>query len=89
MELRKRAFGVAFGVVWGLVILLGTWFIVIKGTEGLMISKLSTFYIGYSSSFAGGIIGFIYGFVTGFIAGFLFAWIYNMANKFISKKKTA
>jgi hypothetical protein len=87
MELRKRALGIAFGVVWGLVILLGTWVIVIKGTEGLMISKLSTFYIGYSSSFIGGIIGFLYGFVTGFIAGFIIAWIYNLVNKSISKKK--
>jgi tetrahydromethanopterin S-methyltransferase subunit G len=88
MELRKRAFGIAFGAVWGLVILFGTWFIVIKGTQGLMISKLSTFYIGYSSSFIGGIIGFLYGFVTGFIAGFLIAWIYNLANKMIFKQKT-
>jgi fructose-specific phosphotransferase system IIC component len=53
-----------------------------------MISKLSTFYIGYSSSFIGGIIGFLYGFVTGFIAGFLIAWIYNLANKMIFKQKT-
>jgi tetrahydromethanopterin S-methyltransferase subunit G len=87
MELRKRALGIAFGVVWGLIILLGTWFIVIKGTQGLMISKLSTFYIGYSSSFLGGIIGFLYGFVTGFVAGFLIAWVYNLAVKSFAKTK--
>jgi len=88
MELRKRAFGIAIGVVWGLAILFGTWFIIVVGARGEMISKLSTFYFGYSTSFVGGIIGLLYGFVTGFIAGFLIAWIYNLANKFFSKPKT-
>lgn len=89
MPLGKRALGVACGLVWGLIILLVTWLIVIKGTEGYTISKLQTFYLGYTSSFVGGIIGFLYGFVTGFIIGFLIAWIYNLVNNTLSKKKVA
>jgi hypothetical protein len=83
MELRKRALGIAFGLVWGLIIMLGTWLLVIMGARGEMMSKLSSFYFGYSTSFIGGIIGMLYGFVTGFIAGFLIAMIYNWVNKSI------
>jgi hypothetical protein len=86
MELGKRAFGTAFGVVWGLIILLGTWYIWIAGVKGEMISKLSTFYYGYSTSFIGGIVGLLYGFVTAFIAGFIIAWIYNLVNKSFKPK---
>lgn len=85
MLLGKRAFGVSCGMVWGLVIMIGTWFILLRGAPGEMISKLSTFYIGYSSSFVGGIVGFIYGFITGFVGGFLIAFFYNLAQKKISK----
>ena len=88
MELRKRAFGIACGLVWGLIILFGTWYIYIAGVKGEMISKLSTFYKGYSTSIIGGIIGLIYGFVTAFIAGFVIAWIYNISIKLFSKSKT-
>ena len=88
MELGKRALGIAFGSVWGLTVLLGTWFILALGAQGDMISRLSTFYVGYSTSFVGGIIGLLYGFVTGFIGGFLIAWVYNMAYKSFSKPKT-
>ncbi len=84
MQLGKRAFGISCGIVWGLVIMLGTWFILLRGTPGEMISKLSTFYIGYSTSFIGGIIGFIYGFITGFIGGFVIAFLYNFAQKKIA-----
>ncbi len=86
MELRKRAFGIAIGLIWGLIILLGTWYILIVGAQGDMITKLSTFYRGYSTSFVGGIIGFIYGFISGFVAGFLIAWIYNLVNKSMKPK---
>lgn len=43
MDLCKRAFGVTVGVVWGLAILLRTWFILVVGARVEMISKLSTF----------------------------------------------
>jgi hypothetical protein len=87
MELRKRAFGLSVGLIWGLTIMLGTWFILLRGSPGDMFSKISTFYIGYSTSFLGGIVGFLYGFVTGFIAGVLFAWLYDFFCKMLYKPK--
>jgi hypothetical protein len=85
MLLGKRAFGISCGLIWGLVIMIGTWFILLRGAPGEMISKLSTFYIGYSTSFLGGVVGFIYGFITGFVGGFLIALFYNLTQKKISK----
>lgn len=87
MQLGKRAFGVACGVVWGLVILFGTWFIVFVGAGGQMFSRLSVFYRGYTTSIVGGLIGFVYGFITGFIIGFFIALIYNFVYKSLSKAK--
>lgn len=86
MELRKRALGIAFGLVWGLAVMLGTWLLILFGSPGSTIAKLGVFYRGYSYTFVGGIIGFIWGFVDGFICGFLVAWIYNVVNKSIKPK---
>jgi len=86
MELRKRALGVAFGLVWGLAIMLGTWWLLLFGQSGEIMGRISKFYLGYSFSFVGGIVGFIWGFVDGFIGGFLIAWIYNLVNKSIKPK---
>ncbi|GIK59802.1 MAG: hypothetical protein HND39_03360 [Ignavibacteriota bacterium] len=85
MQLRKRAFGLAVGLFWGLLILLGTWFLLLRGSPGEVFSKASSFYIGYSYSFGGAIIGFIYGFVTGFIAGIFIAWLYEVFCKMLYK----
>ena len=88
MDIRKRALGIAFGTVWGLAMLLGTWWILIIGAKGDIFSKAGVFYLGYTLSWFGGLIGFIWGFIYGFIAGFLIGWIYNLVNKSI-KAKTA
>jgi hypothetical protein len=87
MELRKRALGVAVGLVWGLSVMVVTWWLLIRGTPGEFISKLSSIYLGYSYTWGGAVIGFLWGFIDGFIGGFLIAWIYNLVNKFISQKK--
>lgn len=88
MELRKRNLGFALGLVWGLAVMLGTWWLLYWGSPGEIIAKLSGFYWGYTYSFAGGIIGFIWGFIYGFIGGVLIAWFYNLSFK-IFKHKTA
>ncbi len=81
MELRKRALGISVGLIWGLTILLGTWWLLLRGNTGNIVSKLGAIYIGYTFSWGGAIIGFIWGFVDGFIAGFLIAWFYNIFSK--------
>lgn len=88
MDLRKRNLGLALGLVWGLAVMLGTWWLMFMGSPGVTISKLSGFYFGYTFSFVGSIIGFIWGFIDGFICGFLIALFYNLGNK-IFKFKTA
>ena len=89
MELKKRAFGLAIGLFWGLVMLLGTWILLLRGSPGEIFSKASSFYIGYSYSWDGAIIGFIWGFVTGFIAGVFIAWLYDVFCKMLYKEKLA
>ncbi len=90
MELRKRAVGMALGLVWGLAIMFGTWWLLIGGYKGELISKLSQFFIGYSYSWGGAVIGFVWGFVDEFIAGVLIAWFYDLFCKiFYKSKKTA
>lgn len=90
MELRKRALGMALGLVWGLAIMLGTWWLLILGARGEIISKLTAFYPGYSYSWGGAVIGLLWGFVYGLIAGVLIAWFYDLFCKiFYNSKKTA
>ena len=84
MELNKKAAGLTAGILWGLTVMLVTWFLLFVGSPGALISKIGVIYRGYSYSFIGGIVGLIWGFVDGFICGWLFAWIYNM---FAASKK--
>ena len=86
MELRKRNLGFALGMIWGLAVMLGTWWLLYWGSPGEIISKICAYYFGYSYSFVGGIIGFFWGFVDGFICGVLIAWFYNMGNKLFKRK---
>ena len=77
-RLNAVKFGVAGGIVTGLVVLLTTlmalanygvvWAVMILGIYGSL---------GYSITPLGSIVGGIYGFVDGFIVTFAFAWIYN------------
>lgn len=69
------------GITWGLGMLLLGW-----AAGGLdwgthMVDVLSSLYIGYDSSFLGGIIGGIWGFVDGAIGGFFVALFYNLFSK--------
>lgn len=90
MELRKRALGLSLGLVWGLTILLGTWWLLLRGSPGKIISRLGTVYLGYTYSWGGAVIGFVWGFVDGFIGGFLIAWFYNFfSKKFVKSEPSA
>lgn len=51
------------------------------GWGGEMVNSLSSFYMGYESSFIGGIIGGIWGFFHGLIAGALISFFYNRFRK--------
>ena len=81
MVLRVRALGLTLGTLWGLAVLLGTWWLLLWGATGETMQLLGNFYRGYYYSYDGALIGFVWGFVTGFIAGALIAWLYNFFSK--------
>lgn len=87
MELRKRALGLSLGLLWGLTILLITWWFLFRGLPGETLGKLGHIYLGYSVSWGGSIIGFLWGFLDGFIAGVLIAWFYDMFYKKLYKTR--
>ena len=77
MKLNIKAFGLTCGILLGLAVLLGTYWIMITESGGNTMALLHNFYIGYSVTWVGGIIGLVWGFVDGFICGAIFAWLYN------------
>lgn len=80
MKLNKKAFGLASGVLWGVMIFLATIIVLIKG-GGTTLVLLQQFYVGYDISFIGAVLGLIYGFVNGFICGWILALFYNAFSK--------
>jgi hypothetical protein len=78
-RLNALTMGIAFGVVAGWGLFLGTLWLVFKGGSlvGPHLILLVNYFPGYRVSLLGSIIGFAYGFLSGFIAGFLVAWLYN------------
>ena len=73
------ALGVALGATMGLVLLLSTLLLVIKGGDvvGPHLSLLAQFYPGYRVSVVGSLIGLGYGFLTGFVGGWIGAFLRN------------
>ena len=88
MKLNVRAFAVAFGVLWGVGIFLGTWWIIaLSGFTGEP-TFLARIYIGYEISALGSVIGFAWGTIDGLISGAIFAWLYNtIAEKLFAEKE--
>lgn len=77
MKLNVLSTGLALGIVWAIGILLTGWFSTM-GWGNMFVETMSSAYIGYSSSFFGGIIGAIWAFVDAGIGGLLFAFFYNL-----------
>ena len=77
MKLDTKAAGLAFGLLWGAGVLIGTWCTMLFNFPSEWVSFLSSFYLGMELSIIGGIIGGLWGFLEGYIGGFLFAWLYN------------
>jgi len=86
LRLNIKIMGLILGIVVGLVIFIGTNWLLIKGgyttaggkyVVGPHLQLLSQFFIGYKVSFLGSIIGFFYGFALGTLCGSAIGWIYN------------
>jgi hypothetical protein len=86
IRLNAKVYGLVLGIVLGLIIFIGTNWLLIKGAPttpdgrqivGPHLQLLSQFFIGYRVSFLGSIIGFFYGFAIGTLGGATIGWIYN------------
>ncbi len=86
LRLNAKILGLVLGILMGLIIFIGTNWLLIKGGDmtpdgkyvvGPHLQLLSQFFIGYRVSFLGSIIGFLYGFALGTFCGSAIGWIYN------------
>lgn len=57
------------------MLLLG--WISVRGWGARVVEVLSSLYIGFASTFWGGVIGGLWGFADAFLAGLVFALLYN------------
>ena len=64
------------GVTWGAGIMLLGW-VSAAGWGASLVAALSSLYLGYASTFLGGVIGGLWGFGDAFLGGLLFAALYN------------
>jgi hypothetical protein len=86
MKLNVKAFGLAFGLWWGLGLFLLTWWIIaFDGATG-EVTMIGRLYRGYSITPIGSVIGLLWGFVDGLFGGMILAWLYNLlAGRFSGK----
>ncbi|MBE9481587.1 MAG: hypothetical protein IMY69_07825 [Bacteroidetes bacterium] len=81
MKLNVKSFAFAGGIVWGLAILVITYWFLIFGHSGGILAKLDAVYLGYTVTWYGAFIGLGWGFVDGFIGCAIFACLYNKFTK--------
>jgi uncharacterized membrane protein YdjX (TVP38/TMEM64 family) len=91
-RLSRVALGLAFGILWGLVVLIVGLIAHFADYGTPFVNSMGVLYIGYGPSILGSIIGGVVGFIDAFIGGFLLAWIYNLfanrAGKKVEQKTT-
>lgn len=78
MKLNVKAFSMTAALLWGVGILLATWWVILldgPSEEAVFIGRI---YRGYSLTVTGSFIGLVWGLVDGAIGGALFAWLYNL-----------
>ena len=83
MKLNVKAFGLAFGLLWGFGVFFGTWYLIALYGYSQDTSLLGQVYLGHSLTALGSVIGLAWGFLDGLIGGLLLAWLYNaLSSKF-------
>ncbi len=80
MQLNAQAWGVSFGLIFGLGLFVATIVLVIKSGEnvGQHLQLLAAYFPGYRVTTLGAFIGFVYAFVVGYGFGRVIGWVYNM-----------
>ncbi len=85
MKLNIKAFALTCGILWGVGLLLITWWIILLEGATNEITMFGRVYLGYNISPLGSLIGFVWAFVDGIIIGAILAWVYNgLVGKFSS-----
>jgi hypothetical protein len=91
LPLHKRALGVAFGMVGGLLVFaLTILHITVVGADDPGIWLLRQYFYGYEVSWSGAFIGLFWGFVTCFVFGWFAAFMRNLtiaATVFIARTR--
>ena len=77
MKLNVKALALACGILWGSVVFLVTWWVIILDGASGDPTSLGQVYRGYNISPVGSIIGLGWGLVDGLIVGAVLAWLYN------------
>jgi len=77
MKLNIKAFAIAVGLFWGLLLFMCTWWIIFFDGATAQTTMIGAVYRGYNISPTGSVIGLVWGLVDGMIGGAIFAWLYN------------
>lgn len=77
MRISALKFGLAGGIVWGLVMFVMTVISHFTGYGMFWLAQWMDLYFGYDISLFGAVIGLLWGFVEGFLGLFLVAFVYN------------
>ncbi len=77
MKLNVKAFGFAFGIMWGFGVFFGTWYLIFLEGYSSEVTLLGHIYLGHTLTPLGSIIGLLWGLCDGGIAGLVLAWLYN------------
>ena len=77
MKLNIKAFAIAVGLLWGLLLFLCTWWIIFFDGATEQTTMIGAVYRGYNISPTGSFIGLAWGLVDGLVGGAIFAWLYN------------
>lgn len=76
-KLSPTALGLAFGVLWGVSILILGLASTYYAYGHDFVLSMGNLYPGYTPSVKGSLLGALIAFVDAFVMGFLFGWLYN------------
>jgi hypothetical protein len=86
MDLRRRAFGIALGIMNSLVFLLINYWLLFIDAQAEVLTIFSKIFYGYTFSWVGTLIGTVSVFFFSFLLGVFLAWIYNLLSRLIYKQ---
>ena len=81
MTFNIKAFGLACGILWGIVVLIMGLLNITTGYATFFMILLKDVYIAIDPTILGTFVGAVIGFFDGLIGGAIFAWLYNMLEK--------